>query len=99
MLKNFGSGTQERDRAIRNTKVRGLIGFKDREDKGMFPDSGEVSMVEGEVKKRSKEEKTLGTEVFQMKVRKAIGTKSRRVFRKTNSVGSGGSCGGREVGG
>ena len=39
-LKDFRSGTEERDRAVGSAEVNRFIGFEDREDQGMLPDSG-----------------------------------------------------------
>ena len=42
---------KEGDRAVRRTEVRWFPGFEDGDDMGAFPDGGEVSITNREVKK------------------------------------------------
>ena len=51
-FEEFGSGAEEGDGAVGRARVRGFIGFEDREDNGLFPDSGEVCRLEGKVVER-----------------------------------------------
>ena len=39
-LEDFRSGAEEGYGAIRRAKINGFVRFEDREDEGMFPDSG-----------------------------------------------------------
>ena len=48
-FEKFRSGTEERNRTVGRREVKRLTRFRDREDKGMFPDSGDVSRIKGEV--------------------------------------------------
>ena len=60
-LKNFRSRAEERNRAIGGTNVEGFVRLRDREDKGMFPDSGKIRMSKGEIKEVSEEGNTFLT--------------------------------------
>ena len=39
-FEDFGGGAEETNGAVRSTEVRGLAGFGDGENKGVFPDRG-----------------------------------------------------------
>ena len=60
-LEDLRCGTEERDRAVRGGEVRGLTRFGDRDDKGLFPDRGNITGIKGEVEEGGEEEKTFGT--------------------------------------
>ena len=64
-----------------------FVRFEDREDKGVFPNSGEVSVVKGKVEEGGEEEETVGAKVFEMEVREVVGTESGGVFREFDGVG------------
>ena len=53
-FKNFRGRAEKRDGSVGNTVKGGFVRLKDREDKGSFPDSGEGSLGDREVKERSK---------------------------------------------
>ena len=46
-LKDFRRGAEERDRTVRSTEVKGLIGFRDGKDEGMFLNGWEVGVGKG----------------------------------------------------
>ena len=52
-FKNFRGRAEERDRAEGGAEVKGLAGFRDREDEGVFPKGREISVREREVKEVS----------------------------------------------
>ena len=54
-FKEFGGRAEEGNRAVRGGEVGGFSRFGDGEDKGMLPDSREVSGVEGKIKKGGEE--------------------------------------------
>ena len=76
-----------------------FVRFEDREDKGMLPDSREVSVVEGKVEEGGEEEETVGAKVLEMEVREVVGTESGGVLREFDGVGGVGGGEGGEVGG
>ena len=66
----------------------GFVGFENREDKGMFPDSGQVGMVKGKIIEGREEKETFRANIFKMKRGEVIRTKGRRVFGGANGIGS-----------
>ena len=66
--------------------VRGLVGLKDGEDEGRFPDAGEVSVGKGKIEEGCKKGDAVATEMFQMRVGHVVGTQRRRIFNQPNSI-------------
>ena len=97
-FEKFGGRAEERDGAVGRREVKRLTRFRDREDKGVFPDSGDISRVKGEIEEGSEEGKGLGTEVFKMKVAKVIGAKGGGVFKEFDSVSGLLDSKGRKIG-
>ena len=76
-----------------------FVRFEDREDKGVFPDSREVSVVKGKVEEGGEEEETVGAKVLEMEAREVVGTESGGVLREFDAVGGVGGGERSEVGG
>ena len=66
--------------------MRGFTGFEDGKDKGVFPDSGKVRVVEGEIEEGGEVGKGFGTEVFKMEIGEVIRAEGRGVFKEFDSV-------------
>ena len=71
-FEEFGGWAEERNGTIRRGEVKGFARFRNREDKGVFPDSGKVSRVEGKVEEGGEEGEGFGTKVFEVKIRQVV---------------------------
>ena len=49
-FEDFGGRAEKRDRAVRSGEVEGFTRFRNGDYKGLLPDRGNVTGVEGEVK-------------------------------------------------
>ena len=65
----------------------GFSRFRDREDKGMFPDSGKVSVGNREVEEGGEIGDSKGAKVFKVKVSEAVRTKRRGAFGRRDCLG------------
>ena len=83
-FKNFRGRAEKGDRAKGCAKGKGFSRFGDWEDKGMFPDGGEVRMGKGEVEKVGKEGDSFGTKLLQVEVSEAVRTKGRGALGRRN---------------
>ena len=52
-LEDFGSRAEKGDGAVGGREVKGFTGFGDGDNKGLFPDSRDITGVQGEIEKGS----------------------------------------------
>ena len=96
-LKDFRGRAEEGNGPIRDAMVGGLIGFKDGENEGRFPDSGKGRMGGGKVEEGGEVGEGKGAEVFEMDTGEAVGANSRRRLGSSDGLSSGGDGEGGEV--
>ena len=60
-FKDLRGRAKKGDWAKGGTDIEGFVRLRDREDKGMFPDSGKIRMSKGEIKEVSEEGNTFLT--------------------------------------
>ena len=73
-FEDFRGRAEEGDGTVRGGDQGGFTGFRDRDYVGLFPDGGEVRVLDREIKERSEERGGASTKMLQVNHCHVVGT-------------------------